>query len=82
MSAAASFVRWCRETRLRDLPLVGLSIGVQRLVRSDPGAAGVMFTIDPDSDFRGVAPVDAAHGFGEAAAEMADIRKAGAWPAA
>ncbi|MEX2147536.1 MAG: phosphoenolpyruvate synthase [Candidatus Rokuibacteriota bacterium] len=45
---------------------VRLSIGVQRMVRSDIGAAGVMFTLDPDSGFRDVVLVDAAYGLGEA----------------
>jgi pyruvate,water dikinase len=45
---------------------VRLSIGVQRMVRSDVGAAGVMFTLDPDSGFRDVVLIEAAYGLGEA----------------
>lgn len=44
---------------------VALSVGVQRLVRSDLGAAGVMFTCDPDTGFPGVVVVDAVWGLGE-----------------
>jgi pyruvate,water dikinase len=45
---------------------VRLSIGIQRMVRSDLGAAGVMFTLDPDSGFRNVVLIEAAYGLGEA----------------
>jgi pyruvate,water dikinase len=45
---------------------VRLSIGVQRMVRSDVGASGVMFTLDPDSGFRNVVLINAAYGLGEA----------------
>jgi pyruvate, water dikinase len=45
---------------------VRLSVGVQRLVRADLGAAGVMFTLDPDSGFRHVVLINAAWGLGEA----------------
>ncbi len=44
---------------------VRLSIGIQRMVRSDLGAAGVMFTLDPDSGFRGIVLINAAYGLGE-----------------
>lgn len=43
---------------------VRLSIGVQRMVRSDIGASGVMFTLDPDSGFRDVVLINAAYGLG------------------
>jgi pyruvate,water dikinase len=45
---------------------VRLSIGVQRMVRSDLGVSGVMFTLDPDSGFPGVVLIEAAYGLGEA----------------
>jgi pyruvate,water dikinase len=45
---------------------VRLSVGVQRMVRSDIGASGVMFTLDPDSGFRDVVLINAAYGLGEA----------------
>ncbi len=44
---------------------VALSAGVQRMVRSDIGAAGVMFTLDTESGFPGVVFINAAYGLGE-----------------
>lgn len=44
---------------------VALSIGVQRMVRSDVGASGVMFSIDTESAFPRVAVISAAWGLGE-----------------
>lgn len=44
---------------------VALSIGVQRMVRSDVGASGVMFSIDTESGFPRVAVISAAWGLGE-----------------
>ncbi len=44
---------------------VALSIGVQRMVRSDRGASGVMFTLDTESGFRDVVLINAAYGLGE-----------------
>jgi pyruvate,water dikinase len=44
---------------------VGLSIGVQRMVRSDLAASGVMFTIDTETGFRDVVLINAAYGLGE-----------------
>ncbi len=44
---------------------VALSIGVQRMVRSDLACAGVMFTIDTESGFRDVVLISAAYGLGE-----------------
>ena len=44
---------------------VALSIAVQRMVRSDLGASGVMFTIDTETGFRDVVLIDAAYGLGE-----------------
>jgi pyruvate,water dikinase len=44
---------------------VALSVGVQHMVRSDLGAAGVMFTLDTDSGFRDVVFITAAYGLGE-----------------
>ena len=45
--------------------LVALSAGVQRMVRSETGAAGVMFTMDTESGFRDVVFITAAYGLGE-----------------
>ena len=44
---------------------VALSAGIQRMVRSDLGAAGVMFTIDTESGFNEVVFVTASYGLGE-----------------
>ncbi len=44
---------------------VALSIAVQRMVRADLGASGVMFTIDTETGFRDVVLIDAAYGLGE-----------------
>ena len=44
---------------------VALSAGVQRMVRSDLGAAGVMFTIDTESGFSDVVFITASYGLGE-----------------
>ncbi len=44
---------------------VALSAGVQRMVRSDTGASGVMFTIDTESGFDQVVFITAAYGLGE-----------------
>ncbi len=44
---------------------VALSAGVQRMVRSDKGAAGVMFTLDTESGFREAVFVTASYGLGE-----------------
>jgi pyruvate, water dikinase len=44
---------------------VALSAGVQRMVRSDLGAAGVMFTIDTESGFDQVVFITASYGLGE-----------------
>jgi pyruvate,water dikinase len=44
---------------------VALSAGVQRMVRSDLGAAGVMFTLDTESGFPGVVFITSSYGLGE-----------------
>ena len=44
---------------------IALSAGVQHMVRSDLGAAGVMFTLDTDSGFRDVVFITASYGLGE-----------------
>jgi pyruvate,water dikinase len=45
--------------------VVALSAGVQRMVRSETGAAGVMFTLDTESGFREVVFITASYGLGE-----------------
>ncbi len=44
---------------------VALSAGIQRMVRSETGAAGVMFTLDTESGFRDVVFLTASYGLGE-----------------
>jgi pyruvate,water dikinase len=44
---------------------VALSVGVQKMVRSDKGAAGVMFTLDTETGFPDVILINAAWGLGE-----------------
>ncbi|WP_429074594.1 phosphoenolpyruvate synthase [Aeromonas veronii] len=44
---------------------VALSAGVQRMVRSDLAASGVMFTLDTESGFNDVVFITGAHGLGE-----------------
>ncbi len=44
---------------------VALSAGVQRMVRSDLGAAGVMFTMDTESGFQDVVFITSSYGLGE-----------------
>ena len=44
---------------------IALSIGVQKMVRSDLGSSGVLFTIDTESGFRDCILINAAYGLGE-----------------
>lgn len=44
---------------------VKLSIGVQKMVRSDVGTSGVMFTLDTESGFKDVVMINAIYGLGE-----------------
>jgi pyruvate, water dikinase len=44
---------------------IGLSVGVQRMVRSDLAASGVIFTIDTETGFRDAILINAAYGLGE-----------------
>jgi pyruvate,water dikinase len=44
---------------------VALSAGIQKMVRSDTGASGVMFTIDTESGFENVVFITSAYGLGE-----------------
>jgi pyruvate,water dikinase len=48
-----------------DENAIALSIGVQRMVRSDLAASGVMFTIDTETGFREAVLINAAYGLGE-----------------
>jgi pyruvate,water dikinase len=53
-----------REHGFQDLD-VALSVGVQRMIRSDLGSAGVLFTLDTETGFPGVVLIDGAFGLGE-----------------
>ena len=44
---------------------VGISVGVQKMVRSDLGSAGVAFSIDPESGNDKIVVINSAHGLGE-----------------
>lgn len=44
---------------------VGLSVGIQHMVRSDLGCAGVIFTIDPESGFENAIYITGSWGLGE-----------------
>jgi pyruvate, water dikinase len=44
---------------------VALSVGIQKMVRSDKGSSGVMFTIDTDTGFENVIQISASWGLGE-----------------
>ena len=48
-----------------DHSLVALSVGFQHMVRSDIGAAGVMFTLDTESGFREAIFITSSYGLGE-----------------
>lgn len=48
-----------------DHSLVALSAGIQTMVRSDVGAAGVMFTLDTESGFRNAVFITSSYGLGE-----------------
>ena len=48
-----------------DHSLVALSVGVQHMVRSDIGAAGVIFTLDTETGFRDAVFITSSYGLGE-----------------
>ena len=54
-----------REEQGFDHLKIALSVGVQKMVRSDTAGSGVMFTLDPESGFPGVIVINAAWGLGE-----------------
>ena len=54
-----------RETKGFEHSAVALSVGVQQMVRADLAGSGVMFTIDTESGFPGIAMISAAWGLGE-----------------
>ncbi|MBI2120397.1 MAG: phosphoenolpyruvate synthase [Parcubacteria group bacterium] len=48
-----------------DHMAIALSVGIQKMVRSDKGASGVMFTLDTETGFRDVVEINASYGLGE-----------------
>jgi pyruvate, water dikinase len=44
---------------------IALSVGVQKMIRSDEASAGVLFTLDPDSGFPGMVVISSSWGLGE-----------------
>lgn len=44
---------------------VSISVGIQKMVRSDKASAGVMFTIDTESGFQNVILINSSYGLGE-----------------
>ena len=44
---------------------MGISVGIQKMIRSDLGVAGVMFTIDPETGFDQAIVINASYGWGE-----------------
>lgn len=44
---------------------IALSVAVQKMVRSDRGSSGVMFTLDTESSFKNVVLINASYGLGE-----------------
>jgi pyruvate,water dikinase len=54
-----------REDKKFDHFKVYLSIGIQKMVRSDQAASGVMFTLDTDSGFKDVVYITSIYGLGE-----------------
>ncbi len=60
-----------REAHGLDHAAAALSVGIQRMVRSDLGCAGVMFTLDTETGFRDVVRIDGAWGLGESVVQGA-----------
>lgn len=54
-----------RQSRGYDHEGVALSVGVQKMVRSDLACSGVMFSIDTETGFKNAALISAAYGLGE-----------------
>ena len=54
-----------REDKGFDHFTIALSVGIQKMVRSDKAISGVMFSIDTESGFRDAVLINAAYGLGE-----------------
>ncbi|MBU3678992.1 MAG: phosphoenolpyruvate synthase [Candidatus Kapabacteria bacterium] len=61
---AARAIKYRIDNKVDHLDL-GLSVGIQQMVRSDTGSAGVAFTIDPESGSRNVVYLTSTWGSGE-----------------
>jgi len=48
---------------------IGMAVGVQKMVRSDKGASGVLFTLDPETGFDKVILINGSYGLGEMLAQ-------------
>ena len=57
-------IAYC-EAKCLDHRQVAVAVGVQQMVRSDRGGAGVIFTLDTETGFRKVVSISAAWGLGE-----------------
>ncbi len=55
-----------REEKQFDHMNVGISVGIQKMVRSDIGSSGVMFTLDTETGFKDLIMITGAYGLGEA----------------
>jgi pyruvate,water dikinase len=54
-----------RESLGYDHFQVGLSVGIQKMVRSDVGSSGVAFSLDTESGFKDVVLINGSYGLGE-----------------
>ncbi|KAF3884645.1 MULTISPECIES: phosphoenolpyruvate synthase [Nostocales] len=54
-----------RQIKGFDRVNIALSVGIQKMVRSDLAASGVMFSIDPETGFKDAVLISAAYGLGE-----------------
>lgn len=76
-SAAGRGGRLCgrgfRKTRprLSEDPAAALSVGMQKVVRSDPACSGVMFSIDTESGFTNAVLTNASYRLGETIVQSA-----------
>jgi len=62
---ATRAIRYRLDIGLDESSRVGISIGIQKMVRSDLASSGVIFTLDPDTGHRGVVLVTSSYGLGE-----------------
>ena len=60
----ARAISYRADMKIEAMPAI--SVGVQKMVRSDKAASGVLFTIDPESGHRGVLLITSSFGLGEA----------------